>query len=91
VCFEWQVNNFEFDSWACKIRRGYIWHDVNVNTVSGICKKIKERCNYIERQNLFSKIKEKSSLIFYSEMKQEWARAVVPKRCVAKLKNIYLN
>jgi hypothetical protein len=42
--------------------------------VSGICKKIKERCNDIERQNLFSKIKEKSSLIFYSEMKQEWAR-----------------
>jgi hypothetical protein len=42
--------------------------------VSGICKKIKERCNDIEHQNLFSKIKEKSSLIFYSEMKQEWAR-----------------
>jgi hypothetical protein len=42
--------------------------------VSGICKKIKERCNDIERQNLFSEIKEKSSLIFYSEMKQEWAR-----------------
>jgi hypothetical protein len=37
-------------------------------------KKIKERCNDIERQNLFSKTKEKSSLIFYSEMKQEWAR-----------------
>jgi hypothetical protein len=42
--------------------------------VSGICIKIKERCNDIERQNLFSKIKEKSSLIFYSEMKQECAR-----------------
>jgi hypothetical protein len=52
----------------------YIWHDLSVNTVSGICKKIKERCNNIERQNLFSKIKVKSSLIFYSEMKQEWAR-----------------
>jgi hypothetical protein len=45
-----------------------------VNTVSQICKKIKEICNDIEHQNLFSKIKEKSSLIFYSEMKQEWAR-----------------
>jgi hypothetical protein len=42
--------------------------------VSRICKEIKERCNDIERQNLFSKIKEKSSLIFYSEMKQEWAK-----------------
>jgi hypothetical protein len=42
--------------------------------VSGICKIIKERCNDIERQNLFSEIKEKSSLIFYIEMKQEWSR-----------------
>jgi hypothetical protein len=41
--------------------------------VSGICKIIKERYNDIERQNLFVNIKEKKSLIFYSEMKQEWA------------------
>jgi hypothetical protein len=46
VCFEWQVNNFEFDSWASKLNEqlskiglGYIWHDVSVNTVSGVCKK----------------------------------------------------
>jgi hypothetical protein len=46
-----------------------------MNTVNGIFKKkIKARCNNIERQNLFSKIKGKRSLIFYSEMKQEWAR-----------------
>jgi hypothetical protein len=77
VCYEWQVNNFQFDSWASKLNEqlskiglGYIWHDLSVNTVSGICKIIKERCNDIERQNLFAKIKEKSSLIFYSEMKQ---------------------
>jgi hypothetical protein len=25
-----------------KIRLGYIWHDVSVNTVSGICKKLKK-------------------------------------------------
>jgi hypothetical protein len=81
VCYEWQVNNLEFDSWArklseqlSKIGLGYIWQDLRVNTVSGICKKIKERCNDIEQQNLFAKIKDKSSLIFYSEMKQEWAR-----------------
>jgi hypothetical protein len=36
--------------------------------------KNKEKCNDIERQNLFANIKEKRSLIFYSEMKQEWAR-----------------
>jgi hypothetical protein len=81
VCYEWQVNNFEFDNWASKLSEqlgkrglGYVWHDVSVNTVSGICKKIKERCSDIERQNLFAKIKEKRSLMSYSEIKQEWAR-----------------
>jgi hypothetical protein len=80
VCFEWRVNNFEFDSWASKLNEqlnkigvGYIWHGLSVNNVSGIFKKIKERCNDIEGQNLFAKIKE-MSLIFYSETKQEWAR-----------------
>jgi hypothetical protein len=50
VCFEWQVNNFEFDSWAGKLNEqlskivlGYIWHDLSVNTVSGICKKNKRK------------------------------------------------
>jgi hypothetical protein len=45
-CFEWQVNNFEFDSWVGKLNEqlskiglGCIWHDLSVNTVSGICKK----------------------------------------------------
>jgi hypothetical protein len=45
-----------------------------VNAVSGICKKIKERCSDIERQNLFANSKEKRPLIFYRDMKQEWAR-----------------
>jgi hypothetical protein len=57
VCFEWQVNNFKFDSWASKLNEPLskigLGYDVSVNTVSGICKKIKERCNDIERQNLF--------------------------------------
>jgi hypothetical protein len=64
VCYEWQVNNLEFDSWARKlseqlseIRLGYIWQDLRVNTVRGICKKIKERCNDMEWQNLFANIK----------------------------------
>jgi hypothetical protein len=46
VCYEWQVNNFEFESWARKLSEqlsktglGYIWQDLRVNTVSGICKK----------------------------------------------------
>jgi hypothetical protein len=45
-----------------------------VNTANGVGKKIKERCSDIKRQNLFAEIKEKWSLIFYGEIKQEWAR-----------------
>jgi hypothetical protein len=37
-------------------------------------KRIKERCNDIEQQNMFAKIKEKRSLMFYSETEQEWTR-----------------
>jgi hypothetical protein len=47
VCFEWQVNNF--DSWASKLNEqlskiglGYIWHDLSVNTMSGISKKLRK-------------------------------------------------
>jgi hypothetical protein len=46
VCYEWQVNNLEFDSWATKLSKqlskiglGYIWQDLRVNRVRGICKK----------------------------------------------------
>jgi hypothetical protein len=53
---------------------GYIWQDLNINTGGGICKKIEDRCNDIEQQNLSANIKEKRSLISYSEVKQEWAR-----------------
>jgi hypothetical protein len=42
------VNNLEFDSLVKKVREqlskiglGYIWQDLRVNAVSGICKKIK--------------------------------------------------
>jgi hypothetical protein len=35
---------------------------------------VKGRCDDIERQNLFSRMSEKISLVFYQEMKQEWDR-----------------
>jgi hypothetical protein len=35
---------------------------------------VKGRCNNIERQNLFLRLSEKISLVFYQEMKQEWGR-----------------
>jgi hypothetical protein len=33
---------------------------------------VKGRCNDTEKQNLFSRLSEKISLVFYEEMKQEW-------------------
>jgi hypothetical protein len=94
VCHELQVNNLEFGSWAkklseqlSKIGQGKIWQDLWANAVSGKCKKIKERCNDMERQNLFANIKEKRSLIFYSEMKQEWAREEYTVCCTRNERN----
>lgn len=34
----------------------------------------KERCSDSERRNLFTDIKEKRPLIFYSEIKSEWVK-----------------
>jgi hypothetical protein len=35
---------------------------------------VKGRCDDIERQNLFLRLYEKISLVFYQEMKQKWGR-----------------
>jgi hypothetical protein len=55
-----------------KIGLGYIWEDPKENSASRICKRIKERCNNIQRQNLFANTRENMALIFYCEMKLEW-------------------
>jgi hypothetical protein len=39
-----------------------------------MCRVVKGRCDDIERQNLFSRLSEKISFVFYQEMKQEWER-----------------
>jgi hypothetical protein len=42
VCYEWQVNNLEFGSWAKKLSEqlskglGYILQDLRVNTMSRV-------------------------------------------------------
>jgi hypothetical protein len=43
---------------------------INVN----ICNRIRERCNDIERQNIFSDVNVKISLSFYCEMTHEWGK-----------------
>jgi hypothetical protein len=49
--------------------------------VSRICKKKKETCSDVERQNLCTNMREKASLIFYCDMKFEWAREVYTVCC----------
>jgi hypothetical protein len=49
--------------------------------VCSIFKKNKERCNDIERQNLFANIRENMLLIFYRDIKFEWAGEVYTGCC----------
>jgi hypothetical protein len=59
ACYEWQVNNLKVDGWAKKLNQelrkiglAFIWQsqsEINVN----IYNEIRERCNDIERQNIF--------------------------------------
>jgi hypothetical protein len=59
----------------------YIWQSkFNVN----IFKIIRERCNDIGRQNIFSDINVKISLIFYCEMKYEWGKESHSDKCTRK-------
>jgi hypothetical protein len=60
MCYEWQMNNLQVDGWAKKLEEelekmglAYIWQnqtEINVTT----CKTIRERCNDIQRQNMFA-------------------------------------
>jgi hypothetical protein len=54
--------------------------EINVN----ICKIIRERCNDIQRQKIFSDTNVKISLISYSEMKYEWDKESYMDKCTRK-------
>jgi hypothetical protein len=51
-----------------------IWQNQYEHNNSVMYRVVKGRCDDIERQNLFSKLSEKISLVFCQEMKQEWGR-----------------
>jgi hypothetical protein len=53
---------------------------INVN----ICNKIRERCNDIERQNIFSDVNAKISLSSYCEMKHESGKECYVEKCTRK-------
>jgi hypothetical protein len=50
----------------------YIWHSQQEWDTGRLRRIIKGSCNDIGRQNLFSIMSEKRSLVFYKEMKQKW-------------------
>jgi hypothetical protein len=49
-----------------------------------IYKSTRERCNDIERQNVFSNTSEKISFIFYCEMKHKWGKGSYTDECKRK-------
>jgi hypothetical protein len=70
-----------FESWAKQMKEesestglAYIWYSQQEWDTSRLRRIIRERCNDIERQNLFLIMSEKMSLVFYKEMKQKWSR-----------------
>jgi hypothetical protein len=90
ACYDWQINNLKADGWARKLNEelgkiglAYIWQsqfEINVN----ICNKIREKCNDIERQNIFSSVKVNISLLFYCAMKLEWGKESYIDKCTRK-------
>ncbi|KDR17814.1 hypothetical protein L798_08243 [Zootermopsis nevadensis] len=80
-CYDWQVLNLKIGGWAKGVKEeldklglGYIWQDPQGRSVGRTWEILKERCNAIERQNVFAKIREKRSLALYGEMKSGWGR-----------------
>jgi hypothetical protein len=49
-----------------------------------MCKTIRERCNDLVRQNIFSDTNENISLIFCCEMKHEWGKESYIDKCTRK-------
>jgi hypothetical protein len=64
VCYDWQINNAQYDGWAKKLEKdlnkiglGHTWWNPTKNQRGTVCKEVKDRCNYIERQNFFHEFK----------------------------------
>jgi hypothetical protein len=90
ICYEWQLNNLKVDGWARKLKEEcgkigleYIWQS-QLGTNVNICNKIRERCNDVERQNIFSDVSVKISLSYYREMKHEWGKESYIEKCTRK-------
>jgi hypothetical protein len=90
MCYEWQMKNLKVDGWAKKLKvelekmgLAYIWQNqIKINVT--ICKTIRERCNDIQKQNMFADINAKISLTFYSQLKYEWGKEWYIDKCTRK-------
>jgi hypothetical protein len=92
-CYKCHKGNMRFKSWAKKMKEelqriglAYIWHSQQEWDTSRLRRIIRERCNDIERKNLFSIMSEKMSL-FYQEMKQKWDREEYIELCSRNERN----
>jgi hypothetical protein len=87
--YEWQMNNLKVDGWPNKLkelkqmRLAYVWQNRTEINVT-ICKTIRERCNDIQRQNMFADINAKNSLTFYSQINYEWGKECYIDKCTRK-------
>jgi hypothetical protein len=79
--YDWQKDNIKSDGWAKRVKEelekfglASIWQNkYEYNNSSAIDRVVKGRCNDIEKQNLFSRLSGKISLVL-PEVKQEWGR-----------------
>jgi hypothetical protein len=83
-----------FESWTKKMKEelesiglAYIWNCQQEWDIRRLRRIIRGKCNDIERQNLFSIMSEKRSLVFYQEMKQKWGREEYIKLCSRNERN----
>jgi hypothetical protein len=81
-----------FKSWTKRkelesIGLACIWHSQQKRDIKSLKTIINGRCNHTERQNLFSKMSEKISLVFYQEMKHKWGREECIKYCSRNERN----
>jgi hypothetical protein len=85
------ADNMKCGSWAKKVKGNldntgtrHIWQNRRVRYASAVLNLINMRCNDIQRQTAFAYIREKSSSIFYCEMKLGWGREDYAVCCTRK-------
>jgi hypothetical protein len=81
-----QQNSEKGYSWLNKIKQELerlgmrdIWINGEEN-IRKVWREVSKRCMDIERQNMEASVREKRSLVFYSEWRSSWENKYIPKR-----------